>query len=134
MRCLQVVAKKIFRHLIEDYSKDTTLTVTYIPSIPTRRSQIFPLCSWYNLPNIFVKPGVSKNAYEINKGGVHICRVANGDLTWENLTYPKSHTQWYIVRTTLEGPDSISCGQYLDRTLGKFPPLYGPHLFFYTNW
>ena len=23
---------------------------------------------------------------------------------------------------------SISCGQYLDRTLGKFPPIYGPHL------
>ncbi len=23
---------------------------------------------------------------------------------------------------------NISCGQYLDRTLGKFPPLYGPHL------
>ena len=32
----------------------------------------------------------------------------------------------YIL--TLEGPGSISCGQYLDRTLGKFPPLYGPHL------
>ncbi len=29
---------------------------------------------------------------------VHICRVANGDLTWENLSYPQSHTQWYIVR------------------------------------
>ncbi len=26
------------------------------------------------------------------------------------------------------GQGSISCGQYLDRTLGKFPPLYGPHL------
>ncbi len=25
------------------------------------------------------------------------------------------------------GPGSISCGQYLDRTLGKFSPLYGPH-------
>ena len=77
-------------------------------------------------------------------GGVHICRVANGDITWENLSYPKSHLQWYIVGighythntifvyttyiSTLEGPGSISCGRYLDRTLGKFPPLYGPHL------
>ncbi len=52
------------------------------------------------------------------KGGVHICRVANGDLTWENLSYPKSHI------STLEGPSSISCEQYLDRTLGKFPPPY----------
>ncbi len=34
----------------------------------------------------------------ICKGGVHICRVANGDLTWETLSYPKSYTQWYIVR------------------------------------
>ncbi len=52
------------------------------------------------------------------KGGVHICRVANGDLTWENQSYT----------STLEGQGSISCGQYLDRNLGKFPPLYGPHL------
>ncbi len=34
-----------------------------------------------------------------------------------------------MVHSTLEGPGSISCGQYLDRTLGKFPPLYGPHLY-----
>ncbi len=26
------------------------------------------------------------------------------------------------------GPGSISCGQYLDRTMGKFPPIHGPHL------
>ena len=32
-----------------------------------------------------------------HKGGVHICRVAYGDLTWENSSYPKSHTQWYNV-------------------------------------
>ncbi len=26
----------------------------------------------------------------------------------------------------LWGPGSISCGQYLDGTLGKLPPIYGP--------
>ena len=37
-----------------------------------------------------------------------------------------------FLKTTLHGfltdTGSVSCGQYLDRTLGKFPPLYGPHL------
>ena len=28
----------------------------------------------------------------------------------------------------LGGLWSISCGQYLDPTLGKFCPIYGPHL------
>ena len=56
-----------------------------------------------------------------NKGGVHICKLAYGDLTWEKSMLPKPFS-------TLEGPGSITCGQYLDRTLGKFPPIYGPHL------
>ncbi len=30
--------------------------------------------------------------------------------------------------STLGGLWSISCGQYLDPTLGKFCPIYGPHL------
>ena len=38
-----------------------------------------------------------------------------------------THNTTYI--STLEGPGSISYGQYLDRTLGKFPPLYGAHLY-----
>ncbi len=37
----------------------------------------------------------------------------------------------------LEGPGSISYGQYPDRALGKFSPLYDPHLYLgvwkYTN-
>ncbi len=30
--------------------------------------------------------------------------------------------------STLDGQGSITCGQYLDRTLGKFPLICGPHL------
>ncbi len=67
-----------------------------------------------------------------NKGGVHICKLAYGDLTWENSSSPESYALWYTITgvyiSTLGGLGSISCGQYLDRTLGKFPPLYGPHL------
>ncbi len=36
-----------------------------------------------------------------------------------------AHTSRLMVQ---EGPGSIPYGQYLDRTLGKFPPIYGPHL------
>ncbi len=32
--------------------------------------------------------------------------------------------------STLEGPGSISCGQYMDWALGKFPPICGLHLFY----
>ncbi len=35
--------------------------------------------------------------------------------------------QWGF--STLEAQGSISYGQYLDRTFGKFPPLYGTHLY-----
>ena len=69
------------------------------------------------------------------KGGVHICELANGNLTWEKLSLPKPVPLWYTMRiglntyiSTLEGPVSISCGQYLDPTLGKFPPIYGLRL------
>ncbi len=33
----------------------------------------------------------------------------------------------------IEAQGSISCVQYLDQTLGKFPPLYGPHLPYISN-
>ena len=34
------------------------------------------------------------------------------------------HTKFYMTYiSTLEGPGSISCEQYLDQTLGKFPPI-----------
>ncbi len=59
-----------------------------------------------------------------NKGGVHISKLAYEDLTWENSSDPESFAPWY----TLGCPWSILCGQCLDPTLGKFPPLYGPHL------
>ncbi len=36
--------------------------------------------------------------------------------------------RWGPYLQSLGGQGSISCGQYLDRTLGKFPPIYGPHL------
>ena len=42
-----------------------------------------------------------------------------GKLKLSQISYPVA---------TLEGQGNISCGQNLDRTLGKFPPLYGPHL------
>ncbi len=32
------------------------------------------------------------------KGGVHICKLANGDLTWENLSVSKYHAHWHIIR------------------------------------
>ncbi len=44
-----------------------------------------------------------------------------GKFKLSQISYP-------MVHSTLEDPGSISCGQYLDRTLDKFPPLYGPHL------
>ncbi len=39
-----------------------------------------------------------RNLSLFHEGGVHICKLAYGDLTWENYSYPKSHIQWYIVR------------------------------------
>ena len=31
------------------------------------------------------------------KGGVHICKLAYGDLTWENLSNPESYALWYTL-------------------------------------
>ncbi len=49
-----------------------------------------------------------------------------GDLTREKSNNPKSYTLWCTM--IIYFLECISCGQYLDRTLGKFPPIYGPHL------
>ncbi len=51
-----------------------------------------------------------------------------GKLKLSQISYPVVHCENTYISTS-EGQGSISCGQYLDRTLGKFPPLYGPHLF-----
>ncbi len=42
--------------------------------------------------------------------------------------YRSLHTVTGFYIYTLQGLGSIPCGQCLDRTLGKFPPIYGPHL------
>ncbi len=31
------------------------------------------------------------------KGGVHICKLAYGDLTWENSSNPESYALWYTM-------------------------------------
>ncbi len=31
------------------------------------------------------------------EGGVHICKLAYGDLTWENSSNPESLALWYIM-------------------------------------
>ncbi len=49
----------------------------------------------------------------------------------QNSSKPESNALWYTMimgHYTLGGTWSISCGQYLDPTLGKFCPIYGPHL------
>ena len=33
------------------------------------------------------------------KGGVHISKFANGDLTWENQSVSKYHALWYVILT-----------------------------------
>ncbi len=71
---------------------------------PLRRSRLFeppyPLCNSAILPlkcksiplsdtleaGACVFPPFQKSLDHVVKGGVHICRVANGDLTWENLS------------------------------------------------
>ncbi len=69
------------------------------------------------------------------QGGVHISKFANGDLTWENQRVSKYHILWYVIRIghythflTCKDQGIVPYGQHLDRTLGNFPPIYGPHL------
>ncbi len=48
-----------------------------------------------------------------------------------NLSWPLSdlfNLYHKVYISTLGGPLSIPCGQYLDPTLGKFCPIHGPHL------
>ncbi len=44
-----------------------------------------------------------------SEGGVHICKLAYGDLTWEKLMLPKPFPLWYTI-STLESPGSITSG------------------------
>ncbi len=44
------------------------------------------------------------------------------------VNYMINYTVTGVYISTLGGLWSISCGQYLDPTLGKFCPIYGPHL------
>ncbi len=69
----------------------------------------------------------SLSAQSSDKGGVHICKHAYGDLIWENSSN-QNHMPFGILYISTLGVWSISCGQYLDPTLGKFCPIYGPHL------
>ncbi len=65
------------------------------------------------------------------QGGVHICKLAYGDLTWENSSNPESLALWYTMiiglyinfRGSMEysmwaisGPWA-NLAQYMDRTL-----------------
>ncbi len=51
-----------------------------------------------------------------------------GKLKLSKISYPVVHCENRSYISTLEAQGRISCGQYLDQTLGKFSPLYGPHL------
>ncbi len=57
-------------------------------------------------------------AWRIIKG----CTLNRKSLTCFVRTKPRGYV------STWEGQCSISCGQYLDWTLDKFPPIYGPRL------
>ena len=57
-------------------------------------------------------------------------RLLSG-ITWANIAKISpagGPTVTGVYVSTLGGPGSIPCGRYLDRTLGKFSPIYGPHL------
>ena len=63
------------------------------------------------------------------KGGVHSSKFSYGDLTWENQSVSKYNALWYVTHIlTCEDQSIVPYGQHLDWTLGKFPPIYGPHL------
>ncbi len=51
-----------------------------------------------------------------------------GKIKFAKTISPLVHYENRFYIWTEEGPGSIPYGQYLDRTLGKFPPIYGPHL------
>ncbi len=40
---------------------------------------------------------IDKHGKEHAKGGVHICKLAYGDLTWENSSDPESYAPWYTM-------------------------------------
>ncbi len=39
---------------------------------------------------------IHESYWLISKGGVHICKLAYGDLTWENSSNPDLYVLWYI--------------------------------------
>ncbi len=78
------------------------------------------------------------------KGGVHICKPAYGDLTWENSNNPESYALWYTFIYQLWGVYGVfhvanvwiqpwaNSAQYMDPTLWRKPnfDLYGSKNFF----
>ena len=70
---------------------------------------------------IIFKWGLHENC----KGGVHICKLAYGDLTWEKLSFPKSISLWDTILRRVQvvshigniwsGP-WVNLPQYMDRT------------------
>ena len=81
-------------------------------------SNIFPKNTWDHTFHIFPKrwgPYLWSCLWGFNMGKLKLSQIP----------YPMVHCGY---RSTLEGPGSISLRQYLNPTLGKFPPLYGPHL------
>ncbi len=65
-------------------------------------------------------PYLQSCQWGFNLGKLKFSQIAHTVVLCENRSL-------YTYISTLEGQGSISCGQYLDRTFGKFPPLYGPH-------
>ena len=60
--------------------------------------------------------------------GFNMGKLKCFQIAWPVVCYKyrSLHTGVYI--STVQGLHSIPCGQRLDRTLGRFPPIYGPHL------
>ncbi len=101
------------------------------------------LCSYVKYPPLlvcflFLIKYIKYTPIESDKGGVHISKFPYGDLTWENQSVSKYNALWYVIGIghctqsthilTCEDQSIVPYGQHLDWTLGKFPPIYGPHL------
>ncbi len=52
-----------------------------------------------------------------------------GKLKFSRIICPLVYYHNRSLCVNLRGPCSIPCWRYLDRTLGKFTPIYGPHLY-----
>ena len=72
-----------------------------LASYGTSAHMSFILVASYDTCQITLPDLVRQLSYKVVwhvwcKGGVHISRGTYGDLTLENLSYPKFHTQWCI--------------------------------------